>query len=425
MNVFNNNNIDKFTDMSTAKVSPNLTELTTLHEAKFSLENYSKAIALYGIRRTGKTVVLGQLWNLYKHDKASYILINHESMSCSDLLEYIVDRSLTLVLVDEVTRLIDFDCNISVVLDYCISHNIKLVVAGTESYLLYSATLDEAFGRFELIHFNPPLYEDVALVHKGAISFKQFCEKGLNVSVADPLDNLIYSTINSIYKSSRGSKNPLFNCDATDFKTAVQTIIQRVITHYVNKLRLEKITLFDESGSGNVLPEVIINELFYTLKSMNIILTVPRLNLTTNTTTDMYYLTVNALYKSISDNIIARERVMVRDSMNGLLFEAAAVTQIIKRCKNSVIYSLVTEDQAEVDLCIETEDNSGNLVLNLIEFKRNAGKCGKHFNHPEIKLFKEQFSKVNCYTVYCVGETERTSSIHIEDFLENLEDYLC
>lgn len=434
----------------------NYPRLSNYYKVVDLLEDYHVAIALYGIRRTGKTVVLDQLWQEYKCDTASYIRINHNAMTCQDLVNYIQKKNLKLLLVDEVTRLKDFDTEISVVLDHCIGHGVKLVVAGTEAYMLYLSTLDEAFGRLEFVSFNPTLFTDLKVV-KPSSTFEEYCMKGLGLQqqTAERVKNNLYvSLMGSIQKSVLTRKLSLRNCSEDSFKMAIQSIIEYIIGVMKNEIAAPNYKTTVLSGcdcnyKGNIrnIDKFAIRELFSMLVNLNIINVMDQKTFTIKEDGQIlrenkavFYSTQPALYYDLLLDVGTTYADFSTDDelldVKGALFESAVVTQLLRtleNCSNYTLYSLRNEGlekhKGEIDLVIEkhngyNEDGIADITLNLIEFKFNGRKRGMHFQNKVFKEYAKKYNKVNCYTVYCVGSSNRPSSIHVEDFLDNLDAYL-
>lgn len=116
--------------------------------------NSRKPCALFGLRRTGKTIMLYQLLAELDKDKTAYILMTpHNDMTdlITDLLR-LQRAGVTTVLVDEITFASDFASSSSILADYFTLGGIKLVLTGTDSLGFVLAQKRTLFDRLELIH---------------------------------------------------------------------------------------------------------------------------------------------------------------------------------------------------------------------------------------------------------------------------------
>lgn len=410
-------------------------KLSTYYEAESKLLNYNQAVTLYGIRRTGKTVVLEQLWDTYKTDKSIYLYIN-EGCTIDKLTDLISYKDIDYLFIDEITRVINMDVNIHELLDLCAAKKIKLVISGTDSYLISLSTRDSALGRLNLVRFLPIKYSDIKLLNNA--SFIDYCEKGLSLVNSDVIDDLIFTVSNSIEKSFMASKNPIYSMKISEYRLALQTIIEYIINILQNRIQPPKYELHfpvysveeDTVRKNSNLTSSEVNEFYFILRQIDVIKVIPRLIIGEKREA-LFYLTSPALYSDLvynSSNYNSSNDL----SISGLLYEASAVTQILSILDgNGIWYNAYSirgpGGSYEIDLCIETSIGNGDKCINLIEFKRSQSKYAKYFEHPVILEHCINFNKVNKYTVYAVKTKDIESNINkvcIEDFLENLYDYL-
>ena len=104
---------------------------------------------LFGLRRTGKTVIMHQLAHRYykKGIKVAYATYRYKEAEFNSIIpavQRLVDEGYSLILLDEITRTEGF-YNGSMTLSDLLTA--KIVVAGTESLMLYWSMCDPLFGR--------------------------------------------------------------------------------------------------------------------------------------------------------------------------------------------------------------------------------------------------------------------------------------
>lgn len=424
-----------FSDYSDKGTIPMPIKLSNFYEAESKLLNYNQAVTLYGIRRTGKTVVLEQLWDKYKTNKSIYLYIN-EGCNIIEIIDLISYKDIDYLFIDEVTRIVNMDVNIHELLDLCASKKIKLVISGTDSYLISLSTRDSALGRLNLVRFLPIKYSDIKLLYD--ISFIDYCDKGVSLANNDVVDDLIFTVSNSIEKSFMASKNPIYRMKINEYRLALQTVIEYVISVVQNKIKPPKYELHfpeyiiddKELLNKSSLTSSEVNEFYYILRQIDVIKVIPRI-IVGGESEAVFYLSLPAFYSDLIYNATNYNNSN-NLGVSGLLFEATAVTQIISILNSKNVWCRIYSirgigGEYEIDLCIETSLGDGEWCISLIEFKGSQSKYAKYFDHPKILKHCSNFSKINRYTVYAVkskSPKDIDNKIYIEDFLENLLDYI-
>lgn len=214
----------------------------------------NKVLALYGLRRTGKTTLIFQSIRDLGYKKCAYIkarTTDNMSLLLKDLDE-LVKEGYQYIFIDEVTLLKDFIDTAATLSDIYSNLNIKIVLSGTDSLGFYFASLNE-------------LYDRVILVHTSYIPFREFVRL-LNTQNID--DYIAYGGT---------LKRPNMNFDDEDYKNEelsflndestrkyINTSIAKNIFHSLkndtignryNKLK----DLYDENELVNVINRIINN----------------------------------------------------------------------------------------------------------------------------------------------------------------------
>lgn len=112
-----------------------------------------KVISLYGLRRTGKTVIMQQLMrDIKEYDKMCFIQCQY-SDDMMDLRSVIEDNDkCDYIFIDEATKLDNFINTASVLSDIYATAGKHIIMAGTDSLGFEIASKNELFDRSHLIH---------------------------------------------------------------------------------------------------------------------------------------------------------------------------------------------------------------------------------------------------------------------------------
>ena len=123
-------------------------------ESFLNSEVMGKVCLLYGLRRTGKTIMLFQAIATRTLDESAYIKImssNDMSMLNKDL-RLLSERGIKYVFIDEVTLMNDFIDSASLLSDVYAMSGMKIVLAGTDSLGLIFSGDEELYDRTVTIH---------------------------------------------------------------------------------------------------------------------------------------------------------------------------------------------------------------------------------------------------------------------------------
>lgn len=122
-----------------------------------------KVCTVYGLRRTGKTVLLLQSINYLNYKDCVYISLNKSDKSIN-LLKVLNDcysKGIKYVFIDEITVLDDLLYFIQTLADNYVKRGMHIVISGTDSYLLGIAS-------------NGVLYNRCVIIKTTYVSFKEY-----------------------------------------------------------------------------------------------------------------------------------------------------------------------------------------------------------------------------------------------------------
>ena len=150
MRVLTGNRLKKYVDF----------HLRNMPRSRFLLDKVSdylngddiKVCGLYGLRRTGKTVMMLQaIKNLQDWDNCFYITCS-EKDSCDDVADLLKDYPKGKFFIDEITMMSDFVNSSAVFADIFTSGGTKVTIAGTDSASILFAKMNALYGRMDLLH---------------------------------------------------------------------------------------------------------------------------------------------------------------------------------------------------------------------------------------------------------------------------------
>ena len=142
---------------------------------------YGKVLALYGLRRTGKTTLIFQNiieMNINDFAKTAYIKISRDNdfYQLIDDVRFLSDHGFRYIFIDEVTLLTDFISAASALSDiYGLMG--KIILSGTDSLGFLFAGSDELYDRMIMLHTTYISYKEFSEV-LGINSIDQYIEYG-------------------------------------------------------------------------------------------------------------------------------------------------------------------------------------------------------------------------------------------------------
>ncbi len=116
--------------------------------------NYGRVLVLYGLRRTGKTILMEQILDEYCEKEKCFYYIADKNDTVDTIESYLKKmrkKGVTIACIDEVTRLSDFSKNASSLADIFAKKGMRIILTGTDSLGFAFAEKDELLDRMERI----------------------------------------------------------------------------------------------------------------------------------------------------------------------------------------------------------------------------------------------------------------------------------
>ena len=141
-----------------------------------------KICALYGLRRTGETVMMHQYISALSdqdEEKTAYLLCLRECdmLEVRQVMENLYDKGICNFFLDEITEVTDFQKYGNTLSDYFSAKGAKIVIAGTDSLGIMLAESDILYDRIQMIHTSyVPFAEFSKLI--GIDSVDEYIEYG-------------------------------------------------------------------------------------------------------------------------------------------------------------------------------------------------------------------------------------------------------
>ena len=185
---------------------------------KFALnDEYDRLFIIHGIRRTGKTVsMLHSILELYKYgidsDRLYYININNSNATFKDLVETLNNIKDAIVFIDEITFIPELISKINYLVDILSSKNhIKIIVAGTDSYVFPISQMSSLFGRAHVAHSTYISYREYISVlglSPSELSYAKYIKDGtLYGNEYSGITNMQNKIIGAIIKNIENTVN--------------------------------------------------------------------------------------------------------------------------------------------------------------------------------------------------------------------------
>lgn len=173
-----------------------------------------KIVALYGLRRTGKTVLLIQLAQrlIQEGNNVCYILIskNAQANELFNILDKIRNKY-NYILIDEITYLAGFVCWANQ-LEMYNNTKTKLIVAGTQSFALYMSKNDTLLDRIDFIDTTYISFKEYArlfngttlieYIQNGGVLNRSYLSKELKTYIDSSVVENIVNTLETISDTS-------------------------------------------------------------------------------------------------------------------------------------------------------------------------------------------------------------------------------
>lgn len=221
-------------------------------------EDYTHVCALYGLRRTGKTVLaLQALQEVANAELSNVAFIRLDENNDMDQvyrdLKKLRQLGIKYVCLDEVTSMCDFIDTAATLSDDIAPFKMKLILSGTDSYGIYLARRRELFGRVHFIHTTYIPYKEYTYL-LGDHSIDTYIEAGgvLDPAVLqeDTSGYITTSVVDNIVNSFRRTRNGvIYNklhsvCNTDE----LHNLINRLVEDMGKQFTLEVIQRVFKSG---------------------------------------------------------------------------------------------------------------------------------------------------------------------------------
>ena len=227
-----------------------------------SKDPQAKVCVLYGLRRTGKTVIMRQsALSLSEEEqkKALFITCSKKSTvkNLKKILNEKIDQGFRYFFIDEITYTEDFQ-QIGEVLANCYvgGNNVRIVISGTESLGLYLPTKNLQYDRSLMIHTTYISYGEYSRLIK-CEGIDDYIAKGSILSpdefsnyyaVHDYIEtSIVENIINSLEKSEGIERYPAALTEIYEVKE-LKNAIERIINKYSQDLSVKAIRKEFKSG---------------------------------------------------------------------------------------------------------------------------------------------------------------------------------
>lgn len=416
-----------YTDISHTELTHAKTYKSEFYKAEQALIQYKYPVTLFGTRRTGKTTVLRQLWSKYSTSKSKYVRV-HKFANCDDifnLFKECADNGCDLLCLDEITNTEGLDYYLGEFVDYCldIGSPLKIVMAGTNSYLLEIARHDSACDRLNVINFNPPKWKDYNRIM--GTSFSEFM-LGINCFYIerDYIKDIASDLYNAMEHISNPKQAPSADVSSDTIEYMLRIIVENMFSekediprqqlifrrhHYLSLTENLKI----RGNIANSALKYIINA----LKDINIFTFNTVYSLSGEEDSERVYVNTPLLFRGLLDKYDIETRL--REDKEGHIFEVVAFTQIyasLKELNIPLAIGTLKDTDIEYDMILI---NHSTYCAFFIDFKRSANKTMKYIN--DIRVITKFYNyKCKFYTIYLLGVSNNPNKLSIEYFLTHL-----
>lgn len=393
--------------------------------------------ALYGLRRTGKTVLLLQAckYCIEKGYKVAYATIpQNNSISYRDIniaIQNLIKSQYKVLVIDEITYMKDFIGWSNILSDIVAKSGIRVIIAGTQSFALYLASKYELLDRVYLKSTTYISYKEfVRLLGNKDTSILDYIRYGgvlgysrhidttyIESAIIDNIENTlrtysrqqcwpkisealetgtlhtyVYTVINSITKSGmlRSIRNIFRDHNLRSGISFDKELKSEIDIEYLEDLRIKQSKLIGikDSTPGDVIGELLVafNKLEVTVNSTliqnNKEYTEPLYNQPGLRYAQVVELLDILFKKSLFDvqidyATLTKLKQKVIEDLEGRLIEDAIVVHFIQRYSDKYkVYKLRTTDNKEIDIIVQ-DKQTGSIAL--IEVKRSNKIVDKQY----------------------------------------------
>lgn len=215
-----------------------LTPRTLLNELeKYLSTSDQNVLALYGLRRTGKTTLLRQAAANHLAESAiievSALTAMHEVYAALDEL---YNKGIKYVFIDEITAIENFITCAAVLSDYYASFGMRIVLSGTDSLGFYYAKVSTLYDRVVLLHTTFISFREYSSL-VGVKDIDIFLERGGTLNKSNIFDTEDDTRAYSDTAIANNIQNSLKNYDNGRRMWALRKLyLNQELTNYINRV---------------------------------------------------------------------------------------------------------------------------------------------------------------------------------------------
>lgn len=395
-----------------------------------------KVLAVSGLRRTGKTVLLSQLFLELTEDKCDFILLG-DNEPIENIIKHIDNSNKNIFLIDEVTRIRNID-DISILYDKYTKYGKKIIISGTESLLFKILKDYTLYDRVDIIELLPLPYNEYKRLTNGSLE-DYIDNSGLFYGNTD---NLLLSISQNIIKSLEK-----LNGETAYYNEIINSMIKILFLKIVWTEELVDTLKFSAIGlrkkdvnriNADLMSKIIkrtpeiqyvnskeLEEVYNYLVKLRVITEFESINRDSRVK-KMIPIPglLNNIYEQIVKYCIENEIFISKKLINGMIFEKEMNIQSYIRNPRLPRYTLDTSSE-EVDEVIETDrevivvdykvTNDDELVLK----RTNMNNINEI-----IDKFEKYFKKEVKYIIAYNGETKynKIQFKNVKEFLSEIEE---
>lgn len=207
--------------------------------------NIKKLLELYGLRRTGKTILMLQSIDYILNSGVSSndIVYIECTNNCSayDLLKFLKTRKYKYIFIDEITKAHDFYVYIASICT--VTFGIKTIIAGTDSLYFYLSR-SEMYGRYEKLSTTFISYKDWCTINNKNLSILNYIQNAGILGNYDTVDYYIDDAISNNIQISLDNILPFIrdsDCQKLSGLIEMYPRIVTKVTENFNNLFLKEI----------------------------------------------------------------------------------------------------------------------------------------------------------------------------------------
>lgn len=209
--------------------------------------NIKKLLELYGLRRTGKTILMLQSIDYILNSGLSpndivYIECTN-NCSAYDLLKFLKTRKYKYIFIDEITKAHDFYVYIASICT--VTFGIKTIIAGNDSLYFYLSR-SEMYGRYEKLSTTFISYKDWCTINNKNLSILNYIQNAGILGNYDTVDYYIDDAISNNIKISLDNILPFIRDSDCQKLSGLIEMYPRIVTKVT-----EMNSLLDESLNLN------------------------------------------------------------------------------------------------------------------------------------------------------------------------------